>query len=231
MKLRVPNGGYWGWHLLIGVVVFTAMTLVLAGLSDEVMEGEPLTVTDAQVSNWLHENHTPAQIAIFKFITSLGSTLVANGLAFLVGIYLLWRRQYYWFTTLVLSVVGGVVLNRLLKHAFQRTRPQFDDPIMTFTGYSFPSGHTITATVLYGCLAAMILANTKSKPARTVVIVLAGTLIAMVGFSRIYLGAHYLSDVLAAIAEGLAWLSLSFTLVYSLWRQRHSATETQTDHG
>lgn len=220
MKLRVPTGGYWGWHLLIGVIVFTAMTLVLVGLSDEVIEGEPLTVTDAQLSNYLHEHQTPTQIAVFKFITSLGSTLVATSLTCLVGIYLLWRRQRYWFTTLTLSVVGGVVLNRILKEAFQRTRPQFDDPIMVFTGYSFPSGHTITATVLYGCLAAMILANTRSKRVRTIVIVSAGIVIATVGFSRIYLGAHYLSDVLAAVAEGLAWLSLSFTLVYSLWRHK-----------
>ena len=65
MKIRTPSGGYWGWHLLLGLVVFVAMTFVLAGISDEVMEGEPLTVTDARISNWLNANRTPAQVTVF----------------------------------------------------------------------------------------------------------------------------------------------------------------------
>jgi undecaprenyl-diphosphatase len=74
---------------------------------------------------------------------------------------------------------------------------------------------------MYGCLAALIVANTKHRGVRILAILTACLLIALVGFSRIYLGAHYLTDVIAAIAEGLAWLSLSFTLVYSLWRRRN----------
>jgi undecaprenyl-diphosphatase len=224
MKIRLPSGGIWGRHLLIGVVVFTAMTLLLAAISDEVVKGQPLTVIDAQLSSWLDKNRTSSLVIFFKLVTLLGSTFVATLLSCVVGIYLLMRGQRYWFTTFVLSVVGGVVLNRQLKIVFQRTRPQFDDPIMTFTGYSFPSGHTITATVLYGCLAALIVAHTRNQAVRASVIVAAGIVIALVGFSRIYLGAHFLSDVLAAMAEGFAWLSLSFTLVYSLWRRKQGKT-------
>lgn len=224
MKIRLRSSqGYLGWHLLIGLLVFIAMTLVLAEISDHVMKGKPLTVTDARLTAWLHANRTPSQTTVFQYATGLGSTFIAVSLTTVVGIYLLWHRQRYWFTTLVLSVAGGAILNRYLKIAFQRARPRFDDPTMTFTGYSFPSGHTITATVLYGCLAALVVANTKDRGVRAIAIVAASLLIGMVGFSRIYLGAHYLTDVIAAIAEGLAWLSLSFTLVYSLWRQRRPA--------
>lgn len=178
---------------------------------------------DAQLSNWLHANRKPAHFTAFRYVTFLGSTVVASTITTVVGIYLLRKRQRYWFTALVSSVAGGAILNRLLKAAFQRERPHFDDPILAFTGYSFPSGHTLMATVLYGCLAALIVANIENRGVTVVVIVLASLLIALVGFSRIYLGAHYLSDVISAIAEGLAWLSLCLTAVYYFWRERTRA--------
>ena len=221
MGTRKRLEAYLGWHLVIGLLVFMAMTFVLAAISDEVMEGRPLTVMDADFSAWLQTTRTPARLNAMRYVTWLGSTVVASCITTVVGIYLLLSRRRYWFAALVLSVAGGAILNRLLKSAFQRTRPQLDDPVFTFTGYSFPSGHTLTATVVFGCLAALIVANIENRYARVIAIFSAGLLIALVAFSRIYLGAHYLTDVVAAIAEGIAWLSLCFTAVYALWRPRH----------
>ncbi len=212
---------YFGWHLLTGLFLFAAMTFVLVAISDEVMQGRPLTVMDAEFSAWLQTTRTPLRLNVMRYVTWLGSTVVAATITTVVGIYLLLRRRRYWFAVFVLSVAGGAILNRILKGAFQRARPQLDDPVFTFTGYSFPSGHTLTATVVYGCLAALIVANTKDQTVRVVSILSASLVIALVAFSRIYLGAHYLTDVVGAIAEGLAWLSLCFTLVYSLWRPRN----------
>ena len=98
-------------------------------------------------------------------------------------------------------------------------RPHFDDPILTLTGYSFPSGHTMMASVLYGVVAAYLCAHTPDWRLRALIIFSASVLIAVVGFSRVYLGAHYLSDVLGAMAEGLAWLSLCLTAVYTIWQR------------
>jgi membrane-associated phospholipid phosphatase len=114
------------------------------------------------------------------------------------------------------------LLNRYLKLVFYRPRPHFDDPLLAFTGYSFPSGHTMAATVLYGILAVLLMTKVKRKRFKVLVAISAGLLIALVGFSRMYLGAHYLSDVLGAVAEGLAWMSLCLTAVYSVRRQRNN---------
>lgn len=210
-----------GLHLVIGLLVFAAMTLILGEIAEDIMNGEPLTIADAQISTWLHTHRYPQLTTALWIVTSLGSTLPASCIAAVVGLYLLWNRQPYWLAAVWLSVFGGMLLNKFLKYAFHRPRPHFDDPILALTSYSFPSGHTMAATVLYGVLAALLVTKIRRRSFRVVVILSASFLIALVGFSRMYLGAHYLSDVLGAIAEGLAWLSLCLTVVYSVWRQQN----------
>lgn len=207
-----------GVRLARAGLLFAGMTLLLAALAEHVVTGRPLTLLDEQLSAWISRNRTPQLTTFFMVITALGSTAVAVVLAVAAGIYLLRRRQRYWFAAITLTIVGGATLNRLLKTAFQRARPQLDDPVGTFAGYSFPSGHTVTATVVYGAIALLLFTRVKTLRARALVIASAALLILLVGFSRIYLGAHYLTDVLAAMAEGVAWISLSFTIV-STWRQ------------
>lgn len=113
----------------------------------------------------------------------------------------------------MLAVFGGMALNFLLKNLFLRQRPHFNDAILTLTSYSFPSGHTMMATVFYGTLCALAASRTRDWRCRALAIFGAAILISLVGFSRIYLGAHFLSDVLAAIAEGLAWLAFCLIAV------------------
>jgi len=113
-----------------------------------------------------------------------------------------------------------MLLNRILKYVFQRPRPHFDDPLLSLSSYSFPSGHTMTATVVFGVLASYLFTTTQDWRRRALIVCVAGFLILLVGFSRIYLGVHYLSDVLGAMAEGLAWLALCLTVVYSIWRRQ-----------
>jgi undecaprenyl-diphosphatase len=138
----------------------------------------------------------------------------------LFALYLLWRRDRYWVLALVLAVPGGMLLNVLMKYAFHRERPRFDDPLVTLSTFSFPSGHTAAATVFYGVLAAYLLVHVRSAGARLAVLGTALFLIVLVAFSRMYLGAHFLSDVLAAVAEGIAWLSLCLMATATLQRRR-----------
>ena len=218
MADQTPHDHFFSEQLALVVLIFVGMTLVLAALAEHVMTGRPLTVLDQQLSGWLARNRTPQLTNFFIVITTLGSTAVAVLITVPVGIYLLLRKQRYWFAAITLTIAGGALLNRSLKLAFQRARPQLDDPTQAFAGYSFPSGHTLTATVVYGAVALLLFTRVKSLRARTLVIVSASLIILLVAFSRMYLGAHYLTDVLAAIAEGVAWISLSFTVI-SLWRR------------
>jgi undecaprenyl-diphosphatase len=210
-----------GAYLAVGLVVFAAMTLLFAAISEDVVNHEPLSAADTPISRWVHAHGSPGLTTAMRLATSLGSTLTVTGIAVFLSLYLLWRRRPYWLAIVVSSVAGGALLNWLLKIAVQRPRPQFDDPILTFTGYSFPSGHTMMASVLYGVVAAYLCAETPDWGRRVLTLVSASVLIALVGCSRVYLGAHYVSDVLGAMAEGLAWLSLCLTVAYAIWQKKH----------
>lgn len=202
--------------LLAGVLVFVVMTITLAGISEDVANHEPLTLIDVQVSNWLQSHRSPPLTKAMFALTFFGSTGAVSCIAVVLGLYLIWQRRFHWFAVVVTAVFGGMLLNRLLKYAFQRPRPRFDDPLLTLTGYSFPSGHTMMATAVYGVLAAYLCATNVDRRRRVAIVSAAALLIALVGFSRMYLGAHYLSDVLGAMAEGLAWLSLCLTVMHSV---------------
>jgi undecaprenyl-diphosphatase len=214
-------GRFLSLHLIAGVIVFATMTLTLGEISEDIINNEPITVADARLSVWLHSHGSPFLTSAMFVATSLGSRVVVTAVAVILGLYFLRRRRFYWVAALASSVGGGALLNRFLKYVFHRPRPHFDDPILQLTSYSFPSGHTMMATVLYGVIAAYLLSKTQDWRWRALIILSTGLLIALVAFSRMYLGAHYLSDVLGAMAEGLAWMSLCLTIVYSVWERRH----------
>lgn len=211
------------WSSVVGLLLFVAMTAILTVLAGQVTSGAPLTILDAKLSDWLHENRSAGLTTFFVFITQLGSTLAGSLIAAGLGLYLLRLGRKFWFVVATFTMYSGMVLNRLLKVAFQRARPQFDDPVFAFHGYSFPSGHTMTATIVFGTLAVVLLAlnrtETSSPWRRQLVLTATALVIGLVAFSRVYLGAHYLSDVLGAIAEGLAWLSLCFTTAFYFARR------------
>jgi undecaprenyl-diphosphatase len=209
-------------HLIAGLLVFAVMTLTLGEIAEDVRDGEPLTLTDVRFSNWLHTNGSPPLSKVMWIITSLHASVVICGAAVLIGLYLWRRRQLFWVAALWLSVFGGVLLNNILKLIFHRARPHFSDAVQALTTYSFPSGHTMIATVFYGSLAAFVIGTSKSWPLRILSVAIALTLILLVAFSRIYLGAHYLSDVLGAMAEGFAWIALSLTGLYYFWNRTRS---------
>lgn len=108
----------------------------------------------------------------------------------------------------MVAVPGGMLLNEWLKVLVHRHRPFVDGWFVDWSGYSFASGHTIGATLLYGQLALFVVPAIKSRRWRALTLATAALFILLVGFSRIALGAHYLTDVMAAILFGIVWLTL-----------------------
>jgi undecaprenyl-diphosphatase len=136
------------------------------------------------------------------------------------GLVLARLRERYWILTLALAVGGGLLLNVLLKYAYERARPQFDDPLLSLTSYSFPSGHTAGAVLFYGTLAAFLISRVYDRRWRVAFVSVAIVMAVLVAFSRMYLGAHYFSDVLAAACSSAAWLVLCLCLVHSLVQRK-----------
>ena len=119
---------------------------------------------------------------------------------------------------LIVAVPGGMLLNEWLKLVVHRQRPFVEGPYVDWSGYSFASGHTIAATLLYGQLLLFLLPLLKTRHWRVVCICSAASLVFVVGFSRIALGAHFLTDVLAAMFFGIVWLMLCTLLGKSVRR-------------
>ena len=163
---------------------------------------------------------TPSSTARMALVSSFSSIVAVLSLCIAASTVLLWKRWWYGLLALVLVVPGGLLLNFLLKVAFARQRPGWSD--VNLPGYSFPSGHTMTATLLYGLLGVFFVLVVKSRWWRAIAVAFVFTIIGAVGFSRIYLGAHYFSDVVAAFAAGAAWLSICLTAVETLRRHRRA---------
>lgn len=205
LRARLSPEGFLGLHLTISLIVLIVATWLFAAIAEDVVHGDRITVIDAQFSAWLHAHNSASLTRFMLLVTDLHATAAIIVLTIATSLYLWMRRLRLWVLTLAIAVVGGILLNVLLKSIFQRPRPHFDSPILTLHTYSFPSGHTLMATVFYGTLCALVVSRTSDLRWRLAAVAAAIALIALVGFSRIYLGAHYLTDVTAAMLEGVAW--------------------------
>ncbi|MGV3569599.1 MAG: phosphatase PAP2 family protein [Ramlibacter sp.] len=185
-----------------------ACLLLAALLAWQVVTGGVLVGQDLRLTSWLVSHRqgwlTQAMLAVSELHRTLG-VLAATAA---VAAWLLWRRRRRDALSL-LVVPTGMLLNVGLKNVFQRIRPALDEPLVNLTTFSFPSGHAVASTVFYGALCAIALGHLRAPPRRGLAVAAAMAMVLLVCFSRVYLGAHYLTDVVAGVAVGLAWLLLA----------------------
>lgn len=179
----------------------------------------PLAGTDHELAGWFHERLTPAFVSVLHAFTHFGSGEWIGLVVFALVLFLAWKRWWPSLVVLIVAVPGGMLLNEWVKILVQRQRPFLDGPFVDWSGYSFASGHTIGATLLYGQLLLFVLPALKERHWRLLSILSAISLIALVGFSRIALGAHFLTDVLAAIFFGIIWLMFCLFATKSMRRR------------
>ena len=168
----------------------------------------PLAGTDHEVAGWFHAHLTQTFVSVLRSFTEFGSAEWIGLILFGLVLFFAWKRWWPSLVALVVAVPGGMLLNEWIKVLVHRQRPFVDGPFVDWSGYSFASGHTIGATLLYGQLLLFVLPALKARHWRLLSIFSAISLVALVGFSRIALGAHFLTDVLAAILFGIIWLAL-----------------------
>ncbi len=213
VRERLSPQGYMGLQLTIGVLLLVGASWLFGGIAEDVVHGDPLTVVDRHVAAWIHQRRTHRMLFAMRAVTALGSRDVVVAVTGAAALVLLWTRRWYRLLALALVLPGGALLDILLKAAFHRARPDFADTVGLFQGYSFPSGHAMGATLLYGLLAAFAVQSLRSWRWRARAVTGAIVVVLLVAFSRLYLGAHYLSDVLGGIAAGTAWLALCLIAV------------------
>ena len=139
-------------------------------------------------------------------------------LAFALFRHFLWRRAAIW---LLVTLAGATVLSLALKSAFHRPRPTPFFGAVPHT-YSFPSGHSMFSFCFYGVLAGLLTARIESRPLRILIWIVAAALVLSIGLSRIYLGVHYPSDVLAGYLAGAIWVSTMLALDRLRTRHKNS---------
>ena len=231
LHARLSPEGYLGLHLTIGAILLLVATALFGAIAADVASAAPITLLDIRIARWLHAHATAALTTFMLGVTYLHGVTGITVLSVMLGI-VFWRRHArYWALTLAIAVAGGAMLNVAMKYTFHRARPSFDDPLLTLLTYSFPSGHTAGSTLFYGVLASYLTAHHAGWAARGCIFLAALAMVLLVGTSRMYLGVHYFSDVLGAMAEGAAWLALTITAVSTLrrrrlWRQASIAGKT-----
>jgi undecaprenyl-diphosphatase len=207
---RLSSEEYLGLHLTIGLVVCLLLIGVFGVLAHSIVGERKLTEFDERVGRDLEANrdHSPQLRHAMIVFTDVGSPEAMIGLSVLVALGLMMRRRRLLATVWLLAMIATGVLNLALKWVFARDRPPFRDPVIDENTHSFPSGHSMGAVVAFGMLTYFLLLVLSDRREKVAVVVLAGVLAGTIGFSRIYLGAHYFSDVIGGFAVGGAWLSV-----------------------
>lgn len=201
---------YLGIHGAIGAAGCIVMIWAFAAIADEVPEQSLLVRVDVAIVNWLQVHGTEGGETFFNLVSWLGAQLLV-GVVILAGLALARRRQWLRAGALILTTAGGYALNTLLKLLFHRGRPEAATEFITHQSWSFPSGHAMNSLVGFGFLAYLLLGRTTNRGMRAAIIVATVIVVGMIGFSRLYLGVHYLSDVIAGFLAGAVWLLVCIT--------------------
>ncbi|HEX2495434.1 MAG TPA: phosphatase PAP2 family protein [Gaiellaceae bacterium] len=207
-----------GLELVGGIVVLTLGAWIFGLTVEELSEGD--THLDTRFAAWLHEHATEGWTTFFENVTRLGNVPVLAAVTLVAAIVLARKRLTSELELLLLAAFGTQILTFGLKLGFERERPFFPDPLATESTYSFPSGHASVSLAVYGTIGYIAARHATTRGRQIGILVAAAGLILLIGFSRLYLGVHYLSDVIAGFSLGLAWVALCVVLLQLRLRLR-----------
>jgi membrane-associated phospholipid phosphatase len=219
MTRRPARGG--AVTLVVGLAVMGVMALLAAEVYDAVTEHEGVAGLDRPVLNWFISIRTFDLNRAVTWFTALGSTRILTTLAALAALVLaLIRRSWTPILMISVALAGSALMTTIGKAVVGRVRPPSTDAVAPFEhSFSFPSGHTLNTTVTAGIIAYLVAAHRPRRGVLISSVLVAGLFAVAMGLSRVYLGHHWLTDVLVAWALGLSWLALMITGL-RLWQLR-----------
>jgi undecaprenyl-diphosphatase len=223
---RLDRTEFKGLPLTLFGAAFLYILLLLAGVVEDVLTLDPIVALDTRIENLLYAFRDPLLVKVFLWITLLAKAKIILCVVLLLAVvFFLWNKREFVIPLLV-TVTGSGMFNLLGKVAFHRQRPP-GVGVYTETSFSFPSGHAAIAAALYG-FAVYFLWRRAATWGRRLNILFAGIfLVAAIGFSRLYLGVHFLSDVLGGYLLGLLWLIIGISIAeWNARKERPPAAPT-----
>ena len=192
---------------------------LFAWLGNEMVQGDTQHF-DQAVREWVHSYASPAMTRVMNVFSLLGYNILIVELLIALAVFakLRWRRAALWLTV---AMAGSLVLDLTLKYIYQRTRPTAYFGMAPHS-YSFPSGHAMCSFCFYGVLAGLLSARTKPLAWRLLIWFTAAALVMAIGLSRIYLGVHYPSDVVAGYLAATVWVGTIIVLDHIRKVRRHA---------
>ena len=191
--------------LLLGLGTAIATLIFFGWLADEVLEGDAVRFDEATRAA-IHQLASPTLTIVMRGFSIIGGTIALTiGTIVVVVRFAMkkWGREAKLFA---ITMAGAALLNITLKLTFKRARPEPFFNLSLPETYSFPSGHSLTSAVFFGALAAILTVRIKSRRARVAIWIVSTLMFLTIGFSRIYLGVHYTTDVIAGFAAALIWI-------------------------
>jgi undecaprenyl-diphosphatase len=183
-------------------------------------QSEALQALDRRAWEAARDLRSPAATRFFVAWTRLGTPVGISLVLVPFAVVLAFRRRRFLALFVVVTTLGGWELNHLMKVFFSRARPDLSLALRQASGYSFPSGHAMMSVVAFGALAYAVIRLTHNRRLHSVALALASCIVAAISLSRVYLGVHWLSDIVAGVAAGIVWLTTTVAAYETLRRFR-----------
>jgi undecaprenyl-diphosphatase len=223
---RLDSKTHLGLHLTLALLIGCLAIWAFGALLDAVLDNATVVRLDIEAAAWIHARVTPGGLRFFDIVSTVGDPTMMLLLAFIVGIVLLVQRRRTALLAWIAAFLGGGVVERVVKVSVHRHRPVFVAPGQIIDPFSFPSGHSIWSFIAVGMLLYILaLYWHPRRPWRWVTMTAGAAIVGLVGFSRVYLGVHYPSDVVGAWMASAAWMGVCATgLAIALHRGRVSSS-------
>lgn len=206
-----------GAFLVVGVLIAVIATWGFGEFAETVMAGQTQSFDEA-VLRWVAARHTASLDSLMLEITSLGTGSTVMMIVGVAALFLALTRHRYSAALLLAATAGGGFLNIVLKHYFERPRPHVFEWGTHALSSSFPSGHAMSATIVYTTVAYLAARLQKRVWERALTMILAALIILAISTSRVYLGVHYPSDVVAGMIIGIGWSAFCMATLEAIHR-------------